>query len=116
VRRNGKGVVDQARRMFILAYGRGCWGLPGPKDYSGAAERLGYPTKRDDFKNARRRGGMPQEGTIPADAPGVRDFITAVRKFWPNFEAERLVSGVTSANEYSFPEVTPAQEIRHFQG
>jgi hypothetical protein len=94
VRRKG-GVVDQARRIFLHAYARKDWGLPGG-DYKRAAELLtacGYPTKEQNFKDTRRITGAPPENTIPMDAPGVKKLVTTLRKLWSTFEWQRLVSG-----------------------
>ncbi len=101
VRRSPKGPVDQARRLFMRAYRRRLWGLPG-LDYKAAAERLtaaGYPTTEQDFKNAARaKGGVPEQ-VIPADAPGVWDFLQTVRRLWPEFEWWRLVQGGADLRE-----------------
>jgi hypothetical protein len=95
IRRSRKGSVDQARRLVLRAHVRRFWGLPGG-GYGKAAERLtaaGYPTTEQDFKNAHRAKSGVCEQVIPADAPGVRDFVTAVLAIWPGFDWARLVSG-----------------------
>jgi hypothetical protein len=95
VRRSAKGPVDQARRIVVRAYRHGRWGLPG-RDYKAAAADLtdaGYPTTEQDFKNAGRAKGALPEQAIPADAPGVREFVRAVLTIWPEFEWRRLVRG-----------------------
>lgn len=93
VHRSSKGPVDQARRLFIRAYKRGLWGLPG-RGYKGAAARLtaaGYPTTEQDFKNAGRAKGNLPEHLIPADGRGVNEFIEAVKTIWPAFDWRRLL-------------------------
>jgi hypothetical protein len=95
LRRSPKGALDQARRLVIRAYQLGRWGLPG-RDYKGAAARLtaaGYRTTAQDFKNATRARAELPEHVIPADAPGVREFILAVCMTWPEFEWRRLLRG-----------------------
>ncbi len=92
VRRSQRGVVDQARRIFLRAYTRGTWGLPGG-DYEGVAERLtaaGYPTTINDLKYARRQKNEPVEHAVPADAPGIADFVRDVLQMFPTFEWWRL--------------------------
>ena len=93
VRRSKDGVVGQALGIFRRAYVRRKWGLPGGS-YKPAAESLteaGYPTKEQDFKNARRNRNSLPEHTIPADASGVRELTCALLLIWPEFEWERLV-------------------------
>jgi hypothetical protein len=93
VRRSKHGVVQQALRIIWKAYAKSRWGLPG-RSYREAAERLtgaGYPTKEQSFKDTLRDRKPPPENTIPADAPGVRELVLAVRDIRPSFEWERLV-------------------------
>ena len=88
-------VLDQARRLLLRAYVRRRWGLPGGS-YRDVAARLteaGYPTTEQHFKNALRAKGDIPEHVIPADAPGISEFIAAVEKIWPEFEWRRLVKG-----------------------
>lgn len=96
VKRSQRGTHDQARRLVIWAYVLGFWGLPG-HDYEAAARALtaaGYTTKAQDFKNAKRRHKQPPpDHTIPADGPGVREFVHAVLTIWPEFNWQRLVNG-----------------------
>src|SRR5215813_5841271 len=83
------GVEDHLERIHQAVLGS----LPG-RGYREAAERLtaaGYPTTEQSFKNALRDRKPLPENTIPADAPGVRDLVLAVRDIWPSFEWERLV-------------------------
>jgi hypothetical protein len=97
VRRTGS-VVDQARRIFLCAYVRKEWGLPGG-EYKKVAELLtsaGYPTKEKDLKNTRRMLGPLPENTIPMDAPGVETFIKCLRRIWSTFEWWRMVEAVQS--------------------
>ena len=97
VRRSSGGVVDQARRVFLRAYVRGLWGLPGG-DYKGIAEWLtaaGYPTSENDLKNA-KRAKDPVERAIPADAPGVADFVRTIQDRFPKFAWRLLVDGETA--------------------
>jgi hypothetical protein len=95
IHRSKGGPVDQSRRLFLRAYVRRCWGLPGGA-YKRAAERMtvaGYAATEQDFKNAlRSKAGVP-ESLIPADAPGVREFVKAMIVIWPEFEHGRLVAG-----------------------
>lgn len=95
IRRSREGPVDQARRLVLRAHVRRRWGLPGG-NYKETANRLtaaGHPTTEQDFKNARRGPDELRENLIPADAPGIRDFIDAVLMIWPAFEWRRLVKG-----------------------
>jgi hypothetical protein len=99
IRRGREGLIGQARRIFLQAYVRRDWGLPGG-DYKRAAECLttaGYTTSEQDFKNARRSKDQLPEDTIPADAAGVAEFIRALLSIWPEFEWTRLVGGVSAA-------------------
>ena len=92
VRRSRKGVIDQARRLFLRAYARGEWGLPGQK-YFEVAEWLsseGYPTSEMDLKNAMRRGTLV-ENTIPGNFPGISDMVRKILQRYPNFEWWRMV-------------------------
>jgi len=80
--------------MFLRAYVRRLWGLPGGS-YKAVAEWLtaaGYPTRESDLKNA-RRAVDPVERAIPANAPGVGDFLRMVRARFPDFECYRLIEG-----------------------
>jgi hypothetical protein len=95
VHRTSKGVVDQARRLVVRAYRYKQWGLPGG-DYRAAAARLtqaGYPTTEQDFKNAGRAKGSLTEQLIPADAPGIAEFVKTVSSIWLAFDWQRLVKG-----------------------
>ena len=101
--------------MFLRAYARGWWGLPGG-DYKGIAGWLtaaGYPTSESDLKNA-RRAKDPLEHAIPAGAPGVADFVRTVRDRFPNFEWRRLVDGGTAQNSADYRDLksgeTPFKE------
>lgn len=94
IRRGRAGIVGQALTIFLRAYVRSHWGLPGGS-YKKAAAALtlaGYPTTEQGFKNAlRSKDKAPPEHVIPADAPGIRDFVRAVLSIWPEFGWERLV-------------------------
>ena len=94
IRRSKGGVVVQARRLFLRAYTRGWWGLPGG-DYSDMADWLtaeGYPTSINDIKNA-KRAKAPIDHAIPANAPGIAQFLDSVLGRFPTFEWRRLVDG-----------------------
>jgi hypothetical protein len=93
IRRSARGLVGQAKRLLLRAYGRRKWGLPGG-DYRKGADSLtaaGYPTTEQDFKNALRARLDPPEKTIPADAPGISNFVRAVLSIWPEFAWTRLL-------------------------
>ena len=94
IRRSRKGPLDQARCLFIRLYVAGLAGLPG-SGYEAAAKMLteaGYPTRSQDFKDAKRRTkALPDCGVIPAEAEGVTTFVAAVQRLWPPFDAARLL-------------------------
>jgi hypothetical protein len=95
VRRSSDGVVGQALRIFRRVYVRREWGLTGGQ-YERAADALtaaGYPAKEQDFKNALRDKSQLPTHAIPADAPGIREMISALLSIWPEFEWQRLVAG-----------------------
>jgi hypothetical protein len=111
VRRSTRGLVDQARRLVLRAHVCRKWGLPGA-DYRKGAEGLtagGYPTTEQDFKNALRGKLDPPENTIPADNPGVRDFVRAVLSIWPEFEWFRLLK---EAGPNYLRETGPMPQVR----
>ncbi|MCZ6576635.1 MAG: hypothetical protein O6950_09365 [Gammaproteobacteria bacterium] len=108
VRRSQRGVADQARRTFLRAYTRGWWGLPGGqyKAVAGWLTSAGYPTSENDLKNA-KRASDPVERAIPANAPGIADFVRTILDHFPNFEWHRLVDGEVRGL-HEFPQVMAA--------
>jgi hypothetical protein len=95
VRRSKDGVVGQALRIFCRAYVRREWGLPGGS-YKAATEALtmaGFPADEHDFKNALRNKDPLPEHTIPADAPSIREMISALLSIWPELEWWNLIDG-----------------------
>ena len=108
VRRSSKGPVEQARKLVLRAYVARAWGLPGG-NYREAAARLtqaGYRTTEKDFKNARRGMHTLPEGVIPGHAPGIPEFVEAVRALWPGFWAAFL------STEAEIVDLAEAQEDR----
>ena len=95
VRRSKDGIVGQTLRIFRRVYIRHEWGLPGGS-YKPAADALtaaGYPTKEQNFKNARRDKSQSPTHSIPADALGIRELVGTLLSIWPEFEWQRLVAG-----------------------
>jgi hypothetical protein len=115
VRRSKSGPAGQALQLFRRAYARKLWGLRGGQDRSGtyrlAAEALtaaGFPTKEQDFKNAKRIGDGLPEHAIPASDRGVIALIHAILTIWPEFEWRRMVDGTCADLEICAP-TTPAK-------
>jgi hypothetical protein len=109
VRRGPGGPVAQAKRLFIRAWVRGEWGLPGGayRETAAALTEMGHDAKEQDFKNAARRYRRhpTPEHMIPADAVGVAELIAAVKAKWPEFDAGKLTESLNS--------VTPANRDTH---
>ena len=94
IRRSRGGTVDQARRLIVNAITIGAWGLQCAsfREAAHAMTDAGYPTTENDFKKARiRPKRLPEDPVLPADAPGIADFVAAITRIWPAFEPDRLL-------------------------
>jgi hypothetical protein len=107
-RRVKSGLCGQALRIVLHAYSTCKWGLPGGQYKAAAAalSKAGYPTKEQDFKNARRTLGPPKQHVIPAAAAGIRELVITLVEIWPTFEWQKLVRHPWEG--YLEPAISPA--------
>jgi hypothetical protein len=102
-RKADAGPSAQALQIFRRAFARRQWGIQEgctAGTYREAAEALteaGFPTKVQDFKNAKLRGDGLPEGTIPPGDPEVAELRQAILSIWPEFEWARMVAGGAAA-------------------
>jgi hypothetical protein len=93
--RRASGVRGQRPRIVVLfmrAYARGKFGLPG-QDYAAAAAfltELGWPTTATNMKDAKRRGGVELHH-IDAFTPEESEFVSKVSKRWPGSRMHDLL-------------------------
>ena len=93
VKRGKDGVLGQARRIFLRAYVRGLWGLPGGS-YAEVAAWLtghGHPTSINDLKNAKRVKTEPPRNVVPGSAPGVAELVATIMQRYPSFDVEAFI-------------------------
>ncbi len=96
VRRGPDGVVGQARKLVLKAYTLRKWGFKNGRTYRAFADHLtaaGFLTSEMDVRNAKRAKFDLIKHAVPADGPGVADFVQAVLAFEPDFEWTALVDG-----------------------
>lgn len=96
VRRGSDGVVGQARKLVLKAYALRQWGFKNGRTYRALADHLtaaGYPTSEMNVKNAKRAKFALIKHAVPADGPGVAEFVHVVRAFEPDFDWTALVKG-----------------------
>ncbi|MDH6183581.1 DNA polymerase [Polaromonas sp. CG_23.6] len=86
-----EGTLGLARRGFLRAYAQGAWGLTRTMSYPQLAAwltALGYPTKADELKNAKRASLV--EGVVP-DSPQVRALLDVLKAQFPALEVDQFL-------------------------
>ncbi len=72
------------------------WGFKTGRTYRALADHLtaaGFPTSEMAVKNAKRAKFALIKHVVPADGPGVAEFVHVVRAFEPDFDWAALVKG-----------------------
>lgn len=90
--------VHTARKMFLIAYKRGLWGLEPVLSNQQLAERLtslGYATTVEECENARRQTATLYPHCVEK-TPNVRRFLDCVGDFFLGFDPTELLAPATS--------------------